>query len=84
MVLREILAHARVASIRKLIGIYRPTDRNKLVIDHYCKLGFTKLEEQESGLTRWELMVEGASPESAPMKVVSNGFSVLQSERAIV
>jgi len=84
MVLREILAHARVASIRKLIGIYRPTDRNKLVIDHYCKLGFTKLEEQESGLTRWELMVEGASPESAPMKVVSNGFSVPQSERGIV
>jgi FkbH-like protein len=75
MVLREILEHARLAGIEKLVGVYRPTDRNKLVVDHYAKLGFTKVAEEESGLTRWELLVEGANPESAPMKVVSSGFS---------
>ncbi len=75
MVLREILEHARTAGIHKLIGTYRPTDRNKLVIDHYAKLGFTKVEENESGLTRWELFVDQANPESAPMKIVSVGFS---------
>ena len=75
MVLREILEHARAAGIQKLIGTYRPTDRNKLVVDHYAKLGFNKVAEEESGLTRWELLVEGAEPESAPMKVISHGFA---------
>jgi FkbH-like protein len=76
MVLREILKHARAAGIHKLIGIYRPTDRNKLVVDHYAKMGFTKVWEEKSGLTRWKLLVEGANPESVPMKVVSQGFDV--------
>jgi FkbH-like protein len=76
MVLREILEHARGARVHKLTGVYRPTDRNKLVIDHYAKLGFTKVEEEESGLTRWELSVTEADPESVPMKVVSHGFAV--------
>jgi FkbH-like protein len=74
MVLREILEHARAAGIRKLFGTYLPTDRNKLVVDHYSKLRFAKVLEEESGLTQWELLVEGAEPESAPMKVVSMGF----------
>jgi FkbH-like protein len=71
MVLREMLKHARAAGIRKLVGTYHPTDRNKLVVDHYAKLGFTKTAEEESGLTRWELFVDGAEPETAPMTVVS-------------
>lgn len=74
MVLAEILNQARGAGIFKLRGIYRPTDRNKLVIDHYSKLGFRKVGEEESGLARWELVVEGAEPESAPMKVMSQGL----------
>jgi FkbH-like protein len=75
MVLRKILDHARATGIQKLIGTYRPTDRNKLVVDHYAKLGFTKTAEEESGLTRWELLVNGAEPVSAPMKVVSQDFA---------
>jgi FkbH-like protein len=63
MVLREMLNRARIAGIRKLLGVYRPTDRNKLVVDHYAKLGFTKVEEDTTGLTRWQLLVEGANPE---------------------
>lgn len=75
MVLREILNHARSAGIRKLVGVYRPTDRNKLVTDHYAKLGFSKLTEGEAGLTNWELVVDSANPESARMKVISKGFT---------
>jgi FkbH-like protein len=74
MVLREILEHARAAGIGKLSARYLPTDKNKLVVDHYAKLGFTKVLEEASGLTRWELLVEGAEPESAPMKIISQGF----------
>jgi len=77
MVLRHILGQAREVGIHKLTGSYRPTDRNKLVVDHYARLGFTKTAEEESGLTRWELLVAGVEPESAPMKVVvAHGFAV--------
>jgi FkbH-like protein len=78
VVLRELLEHARAAGIQKLHGVYRPTERNKLVVDHYTKLGFAKIMEEESGLTRWELFVEGAEPESAQMRVVSRGFPVTE------
>jgi len=74
-ILREILKHARAAGIRKLAGTYRPTERNGLVADHYLKLGFTKMSEEEGGLTRWDLPVAEAEPENAPMKVVSLGFA---------
>jgi FkbH-like protein len=80
MVLREILQHAREAGVYKLAGVYRPTDRNKLVVDHYSKLGFTKVKEDESGMTHWELAVEGPEPEIAPMKVISQGFAVMREE----
>lgn len=71
MVLLEILKHARAAGVEKLVGIYKPTERNKLVVDHYEKLGFTKVRESESGETVWELAADAPGPEPAPMKVVS-------------
>jgi FkbH-like protein len=75
MVLREILKHARAAGVHKLTGVYRATDRNKLVVDHYAKLGFTKVGGEMAGVTRWELFVKEADPESAPMDIVSQGFA---------
>jgi FkbH-like protein len=76
MVLRKIVEHARVVGVHKLIGTYRPTERNKLVVDHYAKLGFNKIREGESGLTEWELLVESATDwEGLPMNVVSTGFT---------
>jgi len=74
MVLRQILERARSAGIRKLAGVYKPTPRNQLVVDHYAKLGFSKISEEASGITHWELLVESADPERAPMKVISQGF----------
>jgi FkbH-like protein len=75
MVLREILDRARASGVRKLVGTYKPSGRNEIALGHYSRLGFTKVNEEEYGLTRWELLVEGADPESAPMKVVSQGFA---------
>ena len=77
MVLRKIVEHARAAGVHKLMGTYRPTERNKLVVDHYAKLGFNKVREEESGLTEWELRVESTTDwEALPMKVVSTGFTI--------
>jgi FkbH-like protein len=75
VVLQEILKHARSSRIQKLVGTYRPTERNQMVADHYANLGFTKLEGDEGGVTRWELMVEGAEPIMPPAKIISQGFS---------
>jgi FkbH-like protein len=83
MVLRELLEHAHAAGIKKIFGTYRPTDRNKLVVDHYEKLGFVKVGEEGSELTRWEFCADGAMPEPAPMKVVSTGFPSVE-KRALV
>jgi FkbH-like protein len=74
MVLGAILEHARAAGVRRLVGVYIPTERNKLVLDHYAKLGFEKSGDDGTGTTRWTRRVEGPDPERAPMKVVSLGF----------
>ena len=81
MVLGELLRHARKAGVRKILGTYRPTERNRLVVDHYAKLGFVKVAEEETGLTRWELPVGEMSPDSAPMKVLSIGFTPASEDR---
>lgn len=75
MVLREILAHARARGIQKVTGTYRPTDRNLLVVDHYAKLGFTKLEEEANGATRWELVVPESNAQNEAIRVISHGFA---------
>jgi FkbH-like protein len=73
-VLGEILDHARRNGICKLLGTYIPTDRNRLVQDHYSKVGFAKIGEEPSGVTRWELIVGLANTEDVPIKVISQGF----------
>lgn len=75
MVLREIAQHARARGIKRLIGKYRPTERNGLVRDHYKKLAFELLEEEPSGTTTWRLDT-AAEIASAPMQVERSGFAL--------
>jgi FkbH-like protein len=65
MVLREIVANARTRGIERLVGIYRPTERNAMVRDHYRKLGFAPLGGEGS---EWLLATEGEIA-AAPMIV---------------
>ena len=48
MVLREIVANARARGVERLVGIYRPTERNAMVRDHYRKLGFAPASASEA------------------------------------
>jgi FkbH-like protein len=68
MVLREILGRARETGIDKLVGIYRPSDKNAMVRDHYEKLGFSKLAVEPDGTTLWT-MPSATAVEPAPMAV---------------
>lgn len=74
MVLRQILLQARKMGIRRLKGLYYPTDRNKLVANHYTALGFTLISQEANGATQWEIDVNEADPEPAPMEIRSLGF----------
>ena len=67
--LREILAGARRRGIHRIIGAYRPTARNKMVEDHYAKLGFSVMERGEDGTVLWELDVASASVEDIPIPI---------------
>ena len=68
MVLREILMHAREAGMETLVGVYRPSEKNAMVRDHYAKLGFAKLREEADGTTIWTLSC-ATDIEAAPMAV---------------
>jgi FkbH-like protein len=81
MVLSELLSRARQHGIRSLVGKYIPTDRNTLVVNHYKKLGFALVEQAADGSTVWEMAVEGATVESAPMVVVHSGFECAKGDR---
>ena len=71
-VLREVLDHAKLRNARRLRGLYIPTDRNKLVEQHYAKLGFKSAGMRDDGATVWELEVASASLEPPPMVVRSS------------
>ena len=66
-VLHEILREARGRGIARLVGVFRPTDRNSMVRDHYRKLGFAPIE-QAGDETRWELDTT-TEIEMPPMRV---------------
>lgn len=88
MVLAELVRRAREAGIQRLLGVYLPSGRNHLVLDHYAKLGFSRIDSAlegtsadqiggrpsvpDTGATYWELFVDTAIPTPAPMKVISH------------
>jgi FkbH-like protein len=72
-VLQELVRHARSLGINRIVGIYRPTERNRLVEDHYAKLGFVECECAAEGSTMWSLDVAGYQDGVLPMKVVRLG-----------
>ena len=75
MVLKELLENAKQRDIHALRGTYIPTDRNKLVIDHYRNLGFSEINRHPDGTTSWELCVETGPQIVAPMSVKRIGFA---------
>jgi FkbH-like protein len=77
MVLLELLRHAELNGIEKLIGIYKPSEKNKMVEEHYPNLGFVNIAADRDGSTIWELEVKNANIQGSPMKVRSLGFELV-------
>jgi FkbH-like protein len=57
-VLLELVEQARSSGARRLLGTYLPTEKNKLVENHYEKLGFSLCERLAGGGTRWQLELD--------------------------
>jgi FkbH-like protein len=56
--LNLIVAEAQRLGARRLIGEYRATAKNGMVREHYQRLGFALLGEND-GATEWELSLDG-------------------------
>ena len=67
--LRHLVAAAREAGARALIGRYIPSPKNGMVKDHYEKLGFFREDEAE-GSTTWRLDLDAYAPPKLKMTVV--------------
>lgn len=56
----ELIRLLRTRGVTRLIGIFRPTERNGIVVDHYRKLGFTHVRTDEAGEQLWSLDIASA------------------------
>ena len=46
------------SGIRRIRGLYRPTNRNGMVAEHYPRLGFEKATGSQEDGTYWEIAVD--------------------------
>jgi FkbH-like protein len=69
-VLNELVAKIRDAGGKSIVGVYRPTDRNELVKEHYRKLGFEFVKTDSDGCTIWSLNTTTYQTAEIPMLVV--------------
>ena len=56
--LNHLVGYAKPNGFTRLIGEYIPSAKNGLVCDHYASLGFRQVGGEDSGLTRWELVID--------------------------
>jgi FkbH-like protein len=75
--LAHLASAARREGARRLIGRYLPTAKNKLVADHYPRLGFDRVGEAPGGGELWRLDLETYTPPDLPMRI-DDAFVVLQ------
>ena len=65
----SLVAKCREASVKTIYGYYYPTAKNGMVRDFYQLQGFAKIEEDESGNTKWQLDIETYQNQNKFIKV---------------
>ena len=64
-VLEELLAEGRKRGVSRIRGTYRPTPRNAMVQQHFPELGFSLIDEEPDGTTRWSLALDDGARRSS-------------------
>lgn len=67
--LAHLAAAAAAEGARTLVGRYVPSAKNRMVEDHYAKLGFAPAGDLPDGGTRWTLDLSTYAAPSLPMRV---------------
>ena len=70
LTLATVAAAAREAGATRLKGIYIPTKKNALVVEHFAKLGFTRTGALPDGETTWALDLADYVAPQLPMQVI--------------
>ena len=70
-VLDQIAGAARRAGVAALVGRFIPSVKNKMVADHYAKLGFAPAGDGPDGATVWRLDLDGYDSPDLPMRIAS-------------
>lgn len=66
----ELVAAARAAGVKKIVGRYLPTAKNLLVKDFYATIGFVKTAEGEAGGAAFEFTgLDGYQPQCGVMEI---------------
>ena len=68
-VLQELVFQCRQKKITRILGTYKPTDRNRLVNRHYELLGFSLIESRADGSTVWGLDLSEVRHVDLPIQV---------------
>jgi FkbH-like protein len=64
----HIIAAGRRLGATAITGAYLPTAKNRMVADHYGKLGFTLVSAGDDGSSRWRLDLADYAPPALPMR----------------
>ena len=68
-VLAHVARAARAAGARALVGRYIPTEKNRMVADHYGKLGFALVESSAEKGSVWRLDLDTYTEPELPMRI---------------
>lgn len=71
-VLAQIVAVARAHGATTLQGRFIPSAKNKMVADHYPRLGFAAIGDKAGGETTWALDLAGYAVPDLPMRIDSS------------
>jgi predicted enzyme involved in methoxymalonyl-ACP biosynthesis len=64
----HIVAAGHRLGATTITGTYLPSAKNRMVADHYGKLGFTLVVVGEDGSSRWRLELADYAPPALPMR----------------
>ena len=70
VVFYEIVKSAKFEGVKKITGVYIPTERNEIVRDHYLKLGFEALKNDTSGATTWSKSLDDIKIPDLPIDLL--------------
>lgn len=73
--LNLVVEKARERQLLKLVGVYKPTEKNGMVRDLYSRLGFQLISSDDAGVTTWELSLSSFDIRSHYMEVVQEVYA---------